>query len=335
MTPAVSVILPCHRGHGMLARAIESCLDQTLRELELILVLHRADDSARAIAEHFEQLDARVRVLRSDQSFVDAVNAGHAGAKSEFVARMDSDDIAYPERLERQLKFLESRPDIAVTGCLVHIADPDGDEPREGFAEYGRWVNSLTEPEEIAAQRFVESPVVNPTAMFRRSVFESVEGYKESVWAEDYDLFLRLIEAGYGIAKVPRVLHRWTDHPDRITRTDSRYSLTNFQEAKAHFLSRLRCIQDHGVVLLGAGPTGKSMANALRIRGIQIQAYYEIHPRRIGERIRGTPIRDQKDFKRTNATALGAVAQRGQREKVRDLASLSGYREGLDFFSIA
>ncbi|MEM9481374.1 MAG: glycosyltransferase [Verrucomicrobiota bacterium] len=335
MNPGVSVVLPCHRGHGMFSRAVESCLNQTLDALELIIVLHRADDQAKKTADHFRQVDARVQVLRSDGSFVEAVNAGHAAAKANFVARMDSDDVAFPSRFECQLQFLETRPEIDVVSCLVKITDPDGSDPREGFAEYEQWVNSITRSEEISAQRFVESPVVNPTAMFRRSAFDEVGGYRDTEWAEDYDLYLRLLESGRKIPKVPEVLHQWTDHAARVTRTQDRYSLSNFQDAKAHFLSRIDGVRTHGVVILGAGPTGKSMAQRLRNRSTKIHAFYEVHPRRIGEHIGGVPVLDQKDFEKSEPVALGAVARRGLRAKVRGLAESAGYREGLDFFSVA
>ena len=126
--------------------------------------------------------------------------------------------------------------------------------------------------------------------MLRRELLEAAGGYADPPWAEDYDLWLRLLEQGYRLGKVPEVLLDWLDGPNRATRSIERYSIARFQEAKAHYLARIGHVRETGVVLCGAGPTGKDMAARLRRHGIAVHAFLEVNVRQIGNRIGGVPV---------------------------------------------
>jgi len=293
--------------------------------------------SLRALAD----TDPGIRLFQCGGTFVEAANLAWREAKGAFIARMDSDDIAAPGRLRLQRDFLLARPDIAACGSLVRILkrEPDGrfTAPDGGYLRYEKWINSLLEPDEIAAQRFIDSPMPNPTAMVRREVLEAVGGYRDPAWAEDYDLWLRLLEGGYRLAKVPQVLLDWHDAGARSTRTVERYSLRRFQEAKAHFLARLPSVRELGVVICGAGPIGKEMAGLLRNEGIAIRAFIEVNPRRIGNRIAGAPVHgtDRVGDFAGKAILLPAVGRGTGRETIRHLLQAAGFIEGETFFCVA
>ncbi len=334
-TPEVSVVMPCHRGDELLRRSIQSCLDQTLANFERVILLHRADEKAKAIAGEFVAADERIVLTESNLPFTEALNAGHERTSAGLVARMDSDDFAYPDRLTKQAEFLHSNPGISAVSSLIRIVDAQGNPPAEGFAEYEKWLNGLETPDDIAAQRFIESPIANPTVMFRREVFEEVGGYRDLPWAEDYDFYLRLFDCGHAIGKVPEVLLDWTDHEGRLTRTHDRYSQENFLRAKAHFLAKLELVKSGGISLCGAGPIGKQLAIFLKAEGVSLRAFYEVHPRRIGETIHGVPVLDQSLLTCDGSTLVNAVGIRGKRNEVRQLAKSAGFHEGVDFFCAA
>lgn len=339
--PRVSVVMPVRNVAATIEPAVESILSQTWTDFEFVIVDHDSTDDTAKLLSQFAREDSRLTVHTARGTFVEAANLAWRESRGDWIARMDGDDVASPNRLERQLAFLEWHPSLCGCGSLVSIVrrhPVKGTVPAEdGYRRYEQWVNSVIDPEQVFVQRFVDSPIPNPTAMLHRSVLEKLGGYHDPSWAEDYDFWLRLLEAGYQLGKVPEVLLDWYDDPGRSTRTMKRYELSKFQEAKAHFLVRLSSVRDLGVVLCGAGPIGKEMLRFLRSRGVEIHAFLEVNERQIGNRIDGVPIlrAEQLGEFASRAVALGAVGQPGARDRIRSLALPAGFIEGQDFFCVA
>ncbi len=341
-TPAVSILLPARNAARTLPMAIESCLAQTLPDFELLLLDHDSQDGTFSLMKKYARRDHRIKVLHAPagSGFVTALNFGWKEAAAPLIARMDADDFAYPARLQHQVRLLNENPDLAACGTLVRIrrrkSDLSTTEPREGYAEYEKWLNSVVTPEDIAAQRFVDSPVANPSTLVRREVFEILEGYRDHPWAEDYDFWLRLLGTGRKIGKVDQLLLDWHDSANRATRKYDRYSQDNFIRAKAHYLACLPQVQEKGISLCGAGPIGKKLATALQEAKAEIHAFYEVNPKRIGEIIRDIPVKSQRDLADAYDTVvIGAVGQPGKREHIRHVVQSLGFQEGEDFFCAA
>lgn len=341
IAPSVSVVMPARNAVATLGTAVDSLRQQDLGEFRIVLVDHGSEDGTGQLMEDFAREDARIRVFRATGRFVEAANLAWREAPGEFIARMDADDIAHPSRLRRQRDFLVDHPDLAGCGTLVRIrrrlesgeiVPCDG-----GYQRYEHWINGIVSPEAIAAQRFIDSPLPNPTMMLRREVLEDAGGYADPEWAEDYDLWLRLFEQGHRLGKVPEVLLDWLDGPTRATRSQDRYSLALFQEAKAHYLSRHPMVREKGVVICGAGPTGKDLAKRLRRYEVVIHAFLEVNERQIGQRIAGLPVlhSDCADEFADRAVMLAAAGRAPARETIRQLITGAGFREGEDFFCVA
>jgi hypothetical protein len=337
-TPELSVVMPVRGGEATVHEAVESCLEQDFEDLEVVIVDDGITGPTREILERMGERDGRLRLMemdRGDEGLVAALNTGVRAARGSLIGRMDADDVNYPERMGRQAAYLREAKEIGVLGCGVKVTGSGG-EVGEGFREYERWMNALRGSEDILAQRFIESPMVHPSVVMRREALEAAGGYREREWAEDYDLWLRLMEHGVRFAKLGEVLMEWRDSPGRLTRQGGRYSQENFLKAKAHFLGRLTQVVHRGVAICGAGPIGKRMGRELRAEGVALEAFYEVHPRRIGERIGGVPVISSDDLPRAGGPVLlGAVGLRGGRDRVRGLAIEAGYVEGDDFFCVA
>jgi len=331
LNPAVSVILPVHNGGNYLAAAVSSILSQSLRNLELLLVDDRSDDGAIA---GLDASDERLCVLSSRQPGVaGAFNYGLAHARGDFIARMDADDLSLPMRLEQQLHYLENHPDVDICGGCVEIFS--GEVLGAGNLRYQNWLNGCRSPEKIHREFFIESPIPNPTAVFRRDVIDRLGGYREPDWPEDYDLFLRADAAGIRMGKPTGVVLRWREHDQRLTRTDPRYDIKRFQAAKAHFLVRQR-VHGRPVVIWGAGPTGTLMHDLLTSQGAVIQGFLEVHPRRIGGLKRGLPVWPIDQVASLNeAFVLVAVGAAGAREKIGAYMLECGKKEGPDYLFVA
>jgi len=323
--------MPVRDGGDYLQAAVDSILAQDLDDLELILVDDRSRDGA---LDRLQRLDGRVRRLAArGEGVVAAFNTGLTAARGAFIARMDADDIARPRRLSAQLAYLQAHPDIAIAGCRVRLFSEAG--IAAGNRHYQRWLNDQCTPEAIRRALFVESPIPNPGAFFRRAALEALGGYADPDWPEDYDLFLRADALGLRMGKPDPVLLDWRDHGRRLTRTDDRYARAAFQRAKAHYLVHGRGLRD-GLLIWGAGPTGRDFHDLLRAEGASVDGFVDVHPRRIGGAKRGRPVWDvarAADWGR--GMVLVAVGARGARADIRDWLTERGRVEGGDYLFIA
>lgn len=335
--PKVSILLPCYNAAATLPETIASIQAQTCEDYEVNAVDDGSTDGTRALLEAWAAEDRRVRTMGTAHGgVIAAANAGLAGCRGEYVARMDADDRMHPDRLGKQAAYLNVHPETGVVSCLV---EPAG-RVRQGFRIYLDWLNSLTTDEAIRREMFVESPIANPSAMVRRSLLEEHGGYEERGWPEDYDLWLRLYLAGVGFAKVPEVLLYWRDHPSRLTRTDSRYSLENFIRAKAHYLGRGPLRERDAVVVWGAGMHGRRTSKHLMREGINVTAFVDIDPKKIGRRRRGRPVIPPEELmdwwrRYQRPAVLAAVGARGARQLIRERLNVFGLVEGEDWWGAA
>jgi hypothetical protein len=212
---------------------------------------------------------------------------------------------------------------------------------RQGYRIYIRWLNSLVTDGDIRRQMFVESPLANPSVMFRRQAVEQAGGYcQEHGWAEDYDLWLRLYLQGATFGKIPQVLLQWRDHPDRLTRRDPRYSLENFLRAKAHYLLRGPLKDCRAVFVWGAGMTGHRLSKHLLRQGASVVAFVDPDPAKIGSTRRGCPILAPADLpawlaRYPNPVVLVAVRARGARSFIRSQLDSLGLVEGCHWWAVA
>jgi glycosyltransferase involved in cell wall biosynthesis len=208
--PAVSVVMPVHNAGRFLDNAICSIRLQTLTDLELIIVDDGSTDGSTEILREHAAADPRVSVLRvSHGGVARALNRGLIAARAELVARMDADDEAKPDRLERQLAALEAQPDIAVLGTGCEFIDADG-----------RVISAFVpkaDPAELREDLLKANCLMHPTVTMRRRLVLAIGGYRPVfAAAEDYDLWLRLSER-HNLSNLPDLLLRYRSHDAQAT----------------------------------------------------------------------------------------------------------------------
>jgi glycosyltransferase involved in cell wall biosynthesis len=332
MQAVVSVVMPVRDGGDYLADAVGSILSQSFSALELLLVDDHSSDQAIASLPFN---DPRLVLLKNTgRGISSACNTGFTHARGEFIARMDADDISLPARIEAQFNYLQAHPAVAVCGACVSIFAQQ--ELAGGNLRYQSWLNSCRSPEAIRRELFIESPIPNPTAMFRRESLQQLGGYLDPEWPEDYDLFLRVDEAGMKMGKPPQLLYRWREHAGRLTRSDERYHPRQFQAAKAHYLARYRLPNKTPVVIWGAGPGGRLMHDLLQKEGVEVRGFLDVHPRRIGGRKRNLPVWAIDEIGRLPGTfVLVAVGAAGVRPRIREFMRRNERHEGEDYLFVA
>ncbi len=183
---SVTVLMAVLNGRVIVREAIESIVDQTYKDWELCVIDDASDDGTPEVLEAMAAADPRVRIVRNSRTcgLAACMNIGWRATTGEFIARMDADDVSLRERLERQTRFLESHPDVAVLGTGAEL-----------FDETGRRLGVALRPsdhETLVARIYVENPFIHPSVMMRRTFLESLGGYDERLSrAQDYDLWLR------------------------------------------------------------------------------------------------------------------------------------------------
>jgi len=206
--PLVSVIMPFHRVTPYLRPAVRSILDQTLRDFELLLVDNGTGAGREALGAEGE--DPRVRLLpqASNLGVATAHNLARAEARGEFIANMDSDDVALPTRLERQVAALRAEPQLQLLGARALAVDGTGAVLGPQF--------TLGTPAELKVFSAYSMPLTNPTLMGRRALFARFPMRPEFAISSDFDFFSRVVESER-VGCLPEVLLHYRWHAGQVT----------------------------------------------------------------------------------------------------------------------
>jgi glycosyltransferase involved in cell wall biosynthesis len=331
VSPTVSILMPVYNARDTLAEAVESIRAQTFAAWELIVFDDGSTDGSAAMASGFAAKDRRVRVVTSPRvGLVRALQEASRLAGTEFIARMDADDVAHPDRLALQLERIRANPKTGLCGARVETV---GAKVALGRRRYESWINAALTHDDLVRDLFVECPLPHPTFLMRRKALEAVGGYRECPWAEDYDLCMRLFLDGWRFDKTPEVLLQWRESPGRLSRTDPRYSPEAFRALKRHYLFR-SCLRDRSFHQWGAGEVGKEWLREWE--GCRPEAVVDINPRKIGRRIHGFPIIAPEELPPPSATfTVVAVGAPGARDEIRAWMRDHGYTELLDYLFVA
>lgn len=205
----VSVIMTVYNGEKYLREAMDSILNQTFKDFEFVIINDASTDKSQEILDVCK--DNRIKLIINQQNIgmVNSRNKGLALAQSEYITVVDHDDIALPERLEKQIRFLDEHPEIGLVGGYYYEIDEQGKE----FNLY----QSPTTNEEIQRKLLTEDCFGHGTIMFRRECLGKAGYYRpEFEYMDDYDFVLRISEK-YQVASIPEPVYKWRRGPRSAT----------------------------------------------------------------------------------------------------------------------
>jgi len=210
-TEAVDVLLPVRSpNHSWLRQAIESVVDQSLAVRNLVVVLHPADIAIRPMIESYP-ISTKIVLTPWDCNLPEALNIGLAECESPLVARLDQDDVCWPERLEQQINLLTHRPDVAVVASRYRLIDFTGETLRYSFP--------YRDSDSVRRGMRWKCVIAHAAATFRRELILDLDGYRvETSGAEDYDLWLRVLQE-WDIDVVDSPLLDYRVHESQMSRS--------------------------------------------------------------------------------------------------------------------
>ena len=208
MTPLVSILMPVYNTAPFLREAMDSILSQTFKDFELIVLDDCSPDNAEEILDTYT--DPRIVRFRGEKNegLSNILNVGIEMAHGKYIARMDSDDLSSPERLQVQVDYLGANPEVDLVSVGMRLFG----------AKEDIWIREQN-PEKVKINALFHSPVLHASSMWRKDRFEEkgLRFRQEMVPAEDYDLWARALVKGLTLVNLTEVLYQYRIYPNQAT----------------------------------------------------------------------------------------------------------------------
>ncbi len=216
--PRISVIMPVYNTERYLKEAIDSILNQTYENFELIAIDDGSKDTSGKILDHYASIDKRVIVVHQENSgIVKTLNRGIEMARGEFIARMDGDDISFATRFEKQLEVLDAHSDVVLVAGSFEIIDEEG--------EYIYREVVPVRDRDIKRSMLLRNPIAHGSVTFRKAACEKVGMYSDAFGpTEDFELWSRLATVGT-FAALEESIFRWRINTRGISSNNNKLQL--------------------------------------------------------------------------------------------------------------
>ncbi len=186
--PLVSIVIPVHNGEKYIQESIDSCLNQTYKNIEILVVDDKSEDKTLEILKGYGDKITVIPIEKQD-GLGNVINVGIRKSKGKYIARMDADDIMYPTRIEKQVEYLESNSKCVAIGGQIDIIDENSNITNH--RDYA------IDDRDIKKNRFLFQPFAHPAVTLRKSTVEDIGLYPENMWkVEDVKFFLILSTKG-------------------------------------------------------------------------------------------------------------------------------------------
>lgn len=232
INPKISIILPVYNGEKYIALTINSILNQTFKDFELIIINDCSSDKSKKIILSYE--DKRILYIENYKNIgqISSINKGIKLSNASLIARVDQDDIFEKEKLEIQFNFLNENPNITVVGTWANIINSDGNLIRKLSIpdENNQMINVLLN----------SNPLFHPSVIFRKEVVLELGLYnKKYEFTEDYDLWCNIVMSGYKIANIPKFLIKYREHSDQSSKKNQEKQLQNALKIRSKFFIKI------------------------------------------------------------------------------------------------
>ena len=331
--PIVSIVMPYKNSATTLVECIDSIVAQEMVQFELIAVNDGSTDDSLEILSSVH--DDRFRLVENSGSgIVDALNFGISIANSQWIARMDADDIMSPDRLQKQWQYLQHNQHVKCVGSKVQLFPEEN--IASGMRNYVEWQNCQLTHHQIITGLLQESTLTHPSVIIKKDILQRVGGYRYGAFPEDYDLWLRLANENIKFGKVNSTLLYWREHTTKLTRTDPRYDLCAFDHLRIqHLVSRQDILRADKILVWGAGRITRKRVTAAISHGLKVNGWIDIDPNKIGQRINGMLVLDPDNLKpEKGLVILVYINSHGVKSRIDSFLTTKNFIYGYDYYHI-
>jgi glycosyltransferase involved in cell wall biosynthesis len=327
----VSILIPFKNTAEYLPECIQSILNQTYTDWEVLAVNDHSSDGSAAVMANFALEDTRIQVFHNQgQGIIHALRTAYEKSSGTFITRMDSDDIMVPNKLEIMIgSLLKSGPGHVAVGQVKYFSHRG---ISNGYARYEQWLNRLTEKGSNYKEIYKECPIPSPCWMTYREDLDACSAFAPNRYPEDYDLAFRFYGRNLKCLPCNQVLHLWRDYDARTSRTSEHYAQNYFLDIKLHYFLKLDFDPSRPMIIWGAGTKGKTIAKGLLKGGVNFYWLCD-NPRKIGRYIYGKEMLDFKSLKNFDAPqSIVTVANESAQKFIRDYFAEMEQKPMLDYF---
>jgi glycosyltransferase involved in cell wall biosynthesis len=262
--PLVSIIMAVKDTAPYLPDCLDSILNQSYQNWELIAVNDHSSDATPQILQSYSEKDPRVRYFDSNKpKLIPTLQVAYAQVKGELINRMDSDDKMPFDKIEVLVnEWLKYGKGTVIAGGTEHFVEEG--EVGDGFLKYEQWLNEVARTSTHYQQIYKECVIPSHCWIIHKDDFDAVDAFNPLVYPEDYDLCFRFYRHGLKVIGIDKVLHYWRDRSNRISRTWDEYKDNRYFDLKLRFFYELDRDRSRPLVLWGAGRNGKDMARLIQ-----------------------------------------------------------------------
>lgn len=329
--PLVSIIVPYKNTANYLPECLDSILEQSYANFELIIVNDHSTDSSKAIVESYAKKDSRIFSYNTNgQGIIDALQFAYSKSKGTYVTRMDSDDIMVPNKLELMVTALQNTGNGHIALGQVSYFSKEGIS--NGYYTYEKWLNKLTRIGTNFSEIYKECVIPSPCWMVSRVDFDLCGGFNSDIYPEDYDLAFRFYQKKLKCIPCDQVLHMWRDYDDRTSRTSEHYAENYFLDLKMSYFLKIDYHTDRNLVVWGAGKKGKQIAQKLIDQNISFNWICN-NKKKIGKHIYGIEMQQFLLLNTLpNPQIIVTVANKNEQRFIRAFLQKLAFKAAEDYF---
>ena len=288
----ISIITPFRNSSKYLDECLNSIINQSYKDWELIIVDDYSTDKSFEIVKEFAFIDKRIKLYRNNKKgIIGALKLGYNLSVGKYITRMDSDDVMHVDKLQELCHNLKKKGNgFLATSAVEYFSS---NRLGNGYKNYQNWINWLMMKNNHFEHIYKECVIPSPNWMISRKDFDKIGAFNSNVYPEDYELVFRMYEKKINIISSNKTLHYWRDYSNRTSRIDSNYADNQFLDLKIHFFMKLNYNRKKELFIWGAGEKGKNLAKKLLNLKLNFKWVCN-NPKKIGKKIYGIELLDVK-----------------------------------------
>jgi glycosyltransferase involved in cell wall biosynthesis len=261
--PLVSIIMAVKDTAPYLRDCLDSIVNQTYKNWELIAVNDHSSDATPQILKEYAEKDGRIRYFDSDgHRLIPTLQCGYKQVRGTLLNRMDSDDKMPHDKIETLVsEWLKYGKGHVIAGGTEHFVDEG--EVGDGFLKYERWLNYVAKNNMHYQEIYRECVIPSHCWMLHKDDFDSIGAFDPNVYPEDYDLCFRMYREKLKVVGIDKILHHWRDRSNRISRTWDEYKDNRYYDMKLRFFFELDRDFKRPLAVWGAGRNGKDLIKSI------------------------------------------------------------------------